>query len=400
VTTELIGGVLVVVSLGVAVPSAVLFVECIAACFARGNGRPHVVQTEYGSVAVLVPAHNESLGIGPTLDKISAQLRDNDRLIVIADNCTDDTAAVAASHGAEVINRRDELFRGKGFALAHGVDFMRVKPADFVIIVDADCSISPDFISNLAGACADSSRPIQALNLMKSPKGEEQRFAIAEFAWIVRNKVRPLGLSVLGLPCQLQGTGMAFPWPVIQSAELASGNVVEDLELGLNLAQRGYPARFFTGAKVESLFPLTEEGVIKQRQRWEQGALSMLLRKGLRTLVESVVQANGSLFALALDMMVPPLVMHALALVMVTVLVFGCYMLGMAELAAPRIVTLACIAFLAALTTAWIKFGRDTVPVRMWFGLVPYVFSKFRIYRGFAKPKPQEWTRTDRTKEK
>ena len=77
---------------------------------------------------------------------------------------------------------------------------------------------------------------MQALDLMKAPDQSVINFQVAEFAWRVKNWVRPLGLSALGLPCQLMGTGMAFPWNVVRSAKLASGQVVEDLNLGLELA--------------------------------------------------------------------------------------------------------------------------------------------------------------------
>ena len=59
-------------------------------------------------VAVLMPAHNEAQVIADTLRSIIPQLSDNDRLLVVADNCTDDTAAIAKDFGAEVIERQDE----------------------------------------------------------------------------------------------------------------------------------------------------------------------------------------------------------------------------------------------------------------------------------------------------
>ena len=58
----------------------------------------------------------------------------------------------------------------------------------------------------------------------------------------MKNWVRPLGLSNLNLPCQLMGTGMAFPWELIRSANLASGSIVEDTKLGLELASGRTPA--------------------------------------------------------------------------------------------------------------------------------------------------------------
>jgi hypothetical protein len=87
-------------------------------------------------------------------------------------------------------------------------------------------------------------RPVQSLYLMTAPCESAINHQVAEFAWRLKNQVRPLGLRALGLPCQLMGTGMAFPWDIIRSAELASGFIVEDLKLGLDLADAGHPPVF------------------------------------------------------------------------------------------------------------------------------------------------------------
>jgi len=64
-------------------------------------------------VAVLVPAHDEEKVLGQALAAISPQLGPNDRLVVIADNCTDATPALARKFGAEVVERRDLTRIGK-----------------------------------------------------------------------------------------------------------------------------------------------------------------------------------------------------------------------------------------------------------------------------------------------
>ena len=91
------------------VPLAVLAVECLAALLparpSPDGPRP--------SCAVLVPAHDEEAGLPATLAALWPQLEAGDRLLVVADNCTDRTAAVARAAGAEVLERRDPDRRGK-----------------------------------------------------------------------------------------------------------------------------------------------------------------------------------------------------------------------------------------------------------------------------------------------
>lgn len=391
---------LLLIGIIVAIPSTVLFMETLAAIVSRPASKSRAVKSTHLPIAVLVPAHNEGNGIGATLDSISPQLNHSDMLVVIADNCTDDTAKIASSHGAEIVVRNDMSQQGKGFALACGLAWLQPRQPRVVIIIDADCRVEVGSIQKLAETCVASHRPVQALNLMKSPTGEEVRFAVAEFAWIVRNKVRPMGLANLGMPCQLMGTGMAFPWAIIRTANLASSNVVEDLELGIELARKGFPPLFSVEALVESHFPMTEEGALKQRQRWEQGSLAMLINNGLRTIVEAIRNRNVNLFVMGFDMMVPPLALHAAALILVSSITMASYLLGASGVLSFAIVILSNFLFAAALLISWLGFGRIALPLGQLRSLAPYLFAKLKIYRGFRSRGPKQWIRSDRTRDK
>src|ERR1700730_9152561 len=125
-------------------------------------------------LAVLVPAHDESPIIASTLRSLIPQLAPDDTLLVVADNCSDDTAAVATKEGAEVIVRSDSLRRGKGYALDCGVRHLerdRCGPPEVVVIIDADCLVSEGAIDRLARKCARTGRSIQATYLMHTTAG-------------------------------------------------------------------------------------------------------------------------------------------------------------------------------------------------------------------------------------
>ena len=116
-------------------PAAIFFVECVASLFLRaGTG---VTRPEGVSVGALIPAHDEKDGIGPTVVGLRAQLTPADRVIVVADNCTDGTADRAREAGAEVIERLDPQRRGKGYALAFGIDHLESNPPDCVVLMGA-----------------------------------------------------------------------------------------------------------------------------------------------------------------------------------------------------------------------------------------------------------------------
>jgi glycosyltransferase involved in cell wall biosynthesis len=351
-------------------------------------------------VAIIIPAHNEGLGLLPTIDDVRKQLRSGDRVLVIADNCSDDTAAVAAASGAEVIARNDLTKIGKGYALEFGLRHLDNDPPAVVIIIDADCRIADETIDRLSAACAEMQRPAQALNLMTAPMGSIVNYQVAEFAWRVKNWVRPLGLATLGLPCQLMGTGMAFPWDIIQSAEVGTGFIVEDLKLSLDLALAGTAPIFCPSAKVVSSFPTHQTGAEDQRQRWESGHLDLIFRLAPRMLWEAVRHRNLSLFVLTLDLLVPPLSL------LVLLLSAMCLSTGVATLfgiPSPALVlsVASLLVFMTATGAAWYRYGRDLLPFQGLPKMVSYLIAKIRIYRYiFRGRSPTHWVRADRTKSK
>jgi cellulose synthase/poly-beta-1,6-N-acetylglucosamine synthase-like glycosyltransferase len=390
---------LTVLSVVVAFPVAILLLEVLSALFLAGSKQPHRLDTlEQPRVAAVVPAHDESSGSLPTLEAIGAQLQEGDRLIVIADNCTDDTAAVAKSAGAEVIERNDPAHRGKGYALDFGLKHLAGNPPDVVIIIDADCRVSENAIETMAQACAATGRPVQILDLMTAPEGSPINTRVAEFAWRVKNLMRPLGLSAFGLPCQLMGTGMAFPYALLRDAKLASGALIEDVKLGFELARGRRPPLFVPSARVTSQFPFSTEAAKTQRRRWEEGNIRMILGEASRYAAVALATGNLGLLALALDQTVPPLSLLMMLVTGMAVITGIATLFGVS--CVPFTITAASLgALVAAVTLAWLKYGRDVLPLRSIFSVVAYVLGKIPLYgRIFSSRKASSWVRTDRGK--
>ncbi|MGC3971366.1 MAG: glycosyltransferase family 2 protein [Pirellulales bacterium] len=101
---------------------------------------------------MLIPAHNEETVLAATLESVQSQCRPGDRMLVVADNCTDRTSDVARRAGAIVVERHDLQRRGKGFALDWGVRRLETEPPEVVIVVDADCVLAP---GSLDAPCAN-----------------------------------------------------------------------------------------------------------------------------------------------------------------------------------------------------------------------------------------------------
>ena len=375
------------------VPTTLLLLQL---CAARRAGDPATPSGRTGSrLAVLMPAHNESAGILTALHSVLPQLAAGDRLLVVADNCTDDTAAVAAAAGAEVVQRHDPGHRGKGYALDFGVRHLEADAPEVVVVVDADCTLGTDCLALLAHTCTRARRPVQALYLMYAPPGSSLKTRLAELAWVVKNQARPLGYLRLGLPCQLMGTGMAFPWALIRTAPLASGHIVEDLQLGLDLASAGTPPLFCPQAVVTSSFPSDASGMATQRTRWEHGHLGVIIGQGPRLLWRALKSGQPQLVAMVLDLCVPPLA--ALLLLLALGAVAASVVLALGGSTAPMILALAGVAmFGLGILLAWWRFGRQIVSLKELLAAPGYVLAKLAMYAKLIVGRQAEWVRTKR----
>lgn len=377
----------------------IFFAEVMAAValFDRANsGRPSTRIPSGERVAVMIPAHNEGNNLLPTIADVKRQSVPADKLLVVADNCTDDTAHIASAQGAEVIERNDPARRGKGYALDFGLQHLESAPPKIVVMIDADCRLANDAIQELVKTCVATRRPVQALYLMMGPAELRTDYRVAEFAWRVKNWLRPSGLSALRLPCQLMGTGMAFPWDVVRGINLATDSLVEDLKLGLDLTAAGYPPVFCPSAIVTSEFASSRKGARTQRERWEGGHIGMIVGTIPRLILRSIASHNWRLLALTLDLAVPPLSLLALLVLGTFALACLCSLLGLSAIAL-TISALNLTLFGLAAFFAWLKCGRDLVPVSAALAIPRYVLGKTTLYRDklFNRTGAQ-WIRTDR----
>lgn len=383
------------VTLTVLVPFAVLIVECLAALLppkrrAHSSTRP--------TCAVIVPAHNEELGIARTLAALRPQLRSDDRLLVVADNCTDQTADIARTHGATVLERYDSVRRGKGYALDFGIQGLQSNPPDVVVIVDGDCVASAGSLDVLVREAVALNRPVQAVYLLDDPPDGGPKAQLSSFAFRFKNLIRPRGLDRLGLPCLLTGTGMAFPWRVLREhATLASGHIVEDMQLGLDLAVAGYAPALCQPALVTSELPHGEQASLTQRKRWEHGHLQTLLTQVPRLLAAALRQRRPALIGLALELSVPPLSMLMLLWLCAVVLLCVAATLGASRVPALVLGSAGFSAFLAIAAT-WFTFARGRLPLSSILAAPLYVLWKVPIYVGFLTNPESDWIRTERAR--
>lgn len=348
---------------------------------------------EMPRLAILIPAHNEETAISLTVELLLREAPAGTRIVVVADNCTDATVARATEAGADVAERTDPFHRGKGFALAYGRDRLAVDPPEVVVIIDADCAFVSGGLAALARAAA-AGTPAQAVNLLTPDRTVPPLVQISSFALLVKNLIRGRATSRIGGVALLTGTGMAFPWAVFAKAPLATGDLVEDLGLGLTLVREGLRPRLVEQAQVRSR-PAPQQDALTQRKRWEHGFLATALRTAPLLIIEGVKRRSRAELALGAHLLVPPLA-----------LLFALSGLSFTAVAGLGLVTgdwFPAIALLAAILAAggatllaWLREGRAWLKPAALLSAPVYVLWKLPLYARFLIAPETRWVRTRR----
>jgi 1,2-diacylglycerol 3-beta-glucosyltransferase len=262
-------------------------------------------------LAVLIPAHDEALSIASCVRSLLAQdyPRELYRIVVIADNCSDETAALARMAGAQqVMTRIDPEAHGKGRALRWALDqLLSAAPEDeAIVILDADSTANPDFLQAIARHFEAGASVVQGEGILLGDKPPATALRVAAF--LLTNRVRPAGRAALGLPAaHLSGTGMLLSRRVLLEHPWEAFTSAEDVEYSIELRVAGVDITFAPEAKVSSPAAPNPRAAAQQQLRWE-GGQAHLTRKWLPWLViEGVRARRPRLLAIAFDLAMPPL---------------------------------------------------------------------------------------------
>jgi cellulose synthase/poly-beta-1,6-N-acetylglucosamine synthase-like glycosyltransferase len=285
------------------------YLAALAVLARRGADRAAPLASPIVRFAIVVPAHDEEAGIAATVASLLAMdyPRDEFQVLVVADNCTDGTAARAREAGARVLERHDPSRRGKGYALGLAYEtVLREGAVDAVVVVDADTLVS----ANLLRACAVRfARGAQALQVEYGVRNATSswRTRLMVIAFALFHTVRSLARERLGLSCGLRGNGMAFSRDLLRAVPANAFSIVEDVEYGVALGLAGIRVEYVAEAEVLGEMPATGGAARSQRERWEGGRWA-LARRHVPALIRTAVGRRDPVpLDLALDLLVPPL---------------------------------------------------------------------------------------------
>jgi cellulose synthase/poly-beta-1,6-N-acetylglucosamine synthase-like glycosyltransferase len=252
-----------------------LLATSLAAIFASRRESPPADPT--AKILIVIPAHDEETGVSTT---VRSCLESNYPaslfgVTVIADNCTDRTAALARDAGAQVVERFDDLKKSKGYAIEYLLESLgrsgELDSLNAVVIVDADTTIDPTLLRSFDQALAEGHDWIQAYYTVANPD-QSWRTRLMTYALSLFNGVMPIGQNALGSSAGFKGNGMCFSTRGLRRVPWKSYGLVEDMEYSWNLRTAGEKVIFLPRAVVYgAMLGSGGTAAANQRRRWEYG---------------------------------------------------------------------------------------------------------------------------------
>jgi 1,2-diacylglycerol 3-beta-glucosyltransferase len=344
---------------------------------------------------IVIPAHNEEVGIA---DAVRSALAidwpsDRFRVVVVADNCTDTTAEVAARAGAQVLVRQNAELRGKGYALTHAFEESRQRNwAQAVVIIDADSQVSPNLLEAIAARLERGEHAVQVhygvSNIHASWRTRLMAIALGAF-----HKVRSRGRERLGLSCGIRGNGWGVTHALLEQVPFERFSLAEDVDFGIDLGMRGVRIAYADEAWCDGEMVSGGTNAQSQRRRWEEGRVDILMRRTLPLLKRAVTARSLVCLDLAIDLLVLPLSYVALNAVALTA---AGWLLVSTESNSlwPWLGPLCCAALALYVLRGW-QLSNTGVRGLLDLLRAPF-FLLWKLVVVFRRRRTSEWVRTNR----
>ncbi len=338
-------------------------------------------------LAVVVPAHNEASNIETCLQNLIKFADEKTAIIVIADNCTDETASVAEKTGARVLVRNNPAERGKGYALDFAFNELLPENFDAYLVIDADTIVAPNLFDESRRAFISGADAIQCRYTVANADSSV-RTRLMNVALLAFNVLRPRGRAFFGISCGILGNGFGLRAETLHAVPYKARSVVEDLEYHLDLIRKDFKVSFIDAASVYGEMPASGKGVKTQRSRWEGGRLRMIWEFAPK-LFSEVLRGRFRLIEPLLELLLLPLAFHV-ALLFVALAQFSFALQSAALLS----LAVAALHILAAIAVG----GGGLKDLAALFAAPFYILWKLTLLKSLVKSarSDNEWVRTAR----
>jgi cellulose synthase/poly-beta-1,6-N-acetylglucosamine synthase-like glycosyltransferase len=353
---------------------------------------------------IVIPAHNEEEGVATTVK--SCRGANYPSLFfgvhVIADNCTDKTAALASEAGARVTERFDDVKKSKGYAIEYLLELLRrsaeLDMLDAVVIIDADTTIDPNLLRAFDRALRRGHDWLQAYYTVANPD-QSWRTRLMTYAFSMFNGVMQLGQNALGSSAGFKGNGMCFSTRGLRRRPWQSYGLVEDMEYSWTIRVAGEKILFLPEVSVYgAMLGSGGKAAANQRRRWEFGR-SEIRKKYLGPVLRSPNLSWPDKVLSTCELMIPS--MAGLAAIYLVVAGLDAVVWWLTA-GSPHSVLRACLGAIAVVMTVGLSAYAISpfLAMRLPLRYISTIFL-FPFYAGWKlmislAGRPREWIRTAR----
>jgi len=362
----------------------------------RGSNSEPTAPTAFPRLLLLIPAHNEA----QLIERCVASLKAADHpagtvaIVVVADNCTDATGALAERAGATVLRRADPTRRGKGYAIGWALTQVDWASRDAVVILDADTTIEADYYRRLAELMPLRSKAVQCYDGLSN---EMENWLTRLAGMLTRNRydlALPLKQAA-GLRVPLTGDGTLLGTQTLERHGWRADSLTEGWDLYARLTLAGERVELAQAARIyaQEARSLAQAG--SQRARWTAGRAGVL-RESWKGILRSKVISGHQKLDLFAELSAPGPVLS------ITIALAG---LGVSAIWAPSQVRylLVCafavpLVHQAAFTLiSLVRHPKPTAVLASALRLPFYAVWRVALAtRLVVRGKPKEWARTER----
>lgn len=366
----------------------------------RGKNIKNLKTHKYRKFSIVIPAHNEEKVISKTIYSLCSLIYPKTLfdVIVVADNCTDNTAKIARKLGATVLERTNTEKQGKGYALRWAFDKVLAseQPPESIIVVDADSLVSGNYLKVMNYYLEKGNEVIQSGDLVL-PKSGVWSSETIRIGFLLYNYVKPLGRKILGLDMGLRGNGMCFSTDVLRKNPWHAWSLTEDVEFGLILLLRKIKITFAPEATVWARMPANSENAESQRKRWEIGKYPIIKKYAPKLILKFFKTGSPRYLDACIDLITPPLVNTLLVVLFMVALNLVLWLTALVPVSMVwiwmGIVLMGILHLLVGLYAA----GADRGIYKSLLYIPIYVFWKIKLYvKAFVTSNDGKWVRTKR----
>lgn len=271
--------------------------------------------------AVLISARNEENVIADLIASIKRQDYPGNMvdIFVVADNCTDSTAAIAEKAGAHVYVRHNLDQVGKGYALDYLINNIfrdyGESTYDAFMVFDADNLLEPNYITEMNKTFSDGFRIITSY---RNSKNYGSNWISAGYAlWFLReSKFLNNARMLMNTSCAISGTGFLVSSDIIRkNGGWKCFLLTEDIEFSMQSVIAGERIAYCKDAVLYDEQPVEFSQSYTQRLRWARGFLQVFMKYGMKMLGKLFTTGRFACFDMSMTIL-PSIVVSVITIIM------------------------------------------------------------------------------------